>query len=50
MIAEAVLRVLNANFLGGLNELRVFWSFSESALIAWQDEHESQQQTSMIHT
>lgn len=33
-IAEAFLRVLNANFLGGLKVLRVFCSFSESALIA----------------
>lgn len=34
-IAEAFLRVLNVNFLGGLNELRVSWSFSVRALTSW---------------
>jgi hypothetical protein len=34
-MADAFLRVLNWNFRGGLKELRVVWSFSESALIAW---------------
>lgn len=34
-IAEAFLgRVLKANFLGGLKVWRMFWSFSDKALIA----------------
>lgn len=33
-IAEAFLRVLKANFLGGLKVWRMFWSFSERALTA----------------
>lgn len=33
-IADAFLRVLKANFLGGLKVWRMFWSFSERALIA----------------
>lgn len=34
-IALAFLRVLKANFLGGLKVVRMVWSFSDSALIAW---------------
>lgn len=34
-IADAFLRVLKANFLGGLKDWRMVCSFSERALIAW---------------
>lgn len=34
-IADAFLRVLKANFLGGLKDWRIFCSFSERALMAW---------------
>lgn len=33
--ADTFLRDLNENFFGGLNVLRVFWSFSESVLMAY---------------
>lgn len=34
-MADAFLRVLKENFLGGANELRMFWSFSERDLIVF---------------
>jgi hypothetical protein len=36
--AEAFLRDLNENFFGGLNVLRVVWSFSDSVLMAYQSQ------------